>query len=157
MASWGHRMVMDWHQAFQVANTVALLCWCSLAFLPRYTWLMNTLRYGVMTILSVVYVVVIFGLAPKMEGGGFGSLNEVKILFSSDAVIFAGWLHYLVFDLFVGMWIAERADMQKLHRILQIPILIATFMFGPVGLLLYYLVEGARRLPMNRRLPSTTL
>ncbi len=134
---------MDWHQAFQVANTGALLCWCCLAFLPRKAWLIYALRYGVISVLAAVYVLTIFGLAPKIEGGGFGSLNEVKILFSSDAVIFAGWLHYLAFDLFVGLWIAERADVLKLHRVFQIPILIATFMFGPAGLLLYYLVEGA--------------
>ena len=41
------------------------------------------------------------------EGGGFGSIAEVRALFANDSALAAGWLHYLAFDLFVGAWIAR--------------------------------------------------
>lgn len=39
--------------------------------------------------------------------GGFGSLDEVRALFAVPGLLVAGWVHYLAFDLFVGVWIAS--------------------------------------------------
>ena len=52
-------------------------------------------------------------------------------------MLLAGWIHYLAFDLFIGGWIAIEADKVGLSRIIQAPILVATFMFGPAGLALF--------------------
>ncbi len=41
----------------------------------------------------------------------------------SDPVLLAGWIHYLAFDLFVGLWIAAEADKAGMNRFLQAPIL----------------------------------
>jgi len=70
----------------------------------------------------------------------------VQKLFESPGVALAGWVHYLAFDLFVGLWIAMRSDAVGLSRWLQAPILVTTFMFGPIGLLLFAAVERAGRL-----------
>lgn len=61
----------------------------------------------------------------------------VQHLFTMPEVALAGWLHYLAFDLWVGLWIARHADALGISRWLQAPVLFATFMFGPIGLLLY--------------------
>ena len=87
--------------------------------------------------LSVAYAVLIMLFFFRVEGGGFNTIGEVRALFMSDGGLLAGWIHYLAFDLFVGIWIAEEADRIGMSRLLQIPILIATFMFGPIGLLIY--------------------
>ena len=82
---------------------------------------------------------------PGVEDGGFNSIAEVRALFMSDPVLLAGWVHYLAFDLFLGIWIAEQADRIHIHRIIQAPVLAATFLFGPIGLLLHLgLAAGAR-------------
>lgn len=67
----------------------------------------------------------------------------MRTLFASDPVLVAGWVHYLAFDLFVGIWIAEQADALGLSRWLQAPILVATFLLGPLGLLVFLLWKGA--------------
>ena len=53
----------------------------------------------------------------------------------------AGWTHYLAFDLFVGCWIAQDADRRGIGRIGQAPVLALTFVAGPAGLLLHYLLR----------------
>ncbi len=136
---------MDFSQAFRIANTVALLSWILLALMPRYGWLLRWLRYGIIGGFAIVYTGVVALYFFKIEGGGFTTLQEVKNLMAADAGAFAGWVHYLAFDLFVGLWVAENLDRIGLHRVLQIPILFATFMFGPVGLLTFYCVDGGLR------------
>ena len=133
---------MDWGQAFKVANTIALVAWLILIHLPRPPWLILALRRGLIGGICLIYSVVIFRFISEVEGGGFSTLDQVKALFRSDAVVFAGWLHYLAFDLFVGLWIAEQSDLKKIHRVYQAGILAATFVLGPFGLLLYFALDG---------------
>ncbi len=138
---------MDWEGPFSIASTAAMIGWVALIFLPRWRLLRIALRFGVIGALSVAYAVLAFVYFFRVEGGGFGSLAGVAALFSSPPVLLAGWIHYLAFDLFVGTWIAEKADARGLSRFLQAPILLATFMFGPVGYLLHLATEA---LPAKR-------
>jgi hypothetical protein len=59
------------------------------------------------------------------------------MLFTDQRVALAGWIHYLAFDLFVGLWIAARSDELRISRLVQAPVLVVTFMFGPLGFLLF--------------------
>ncbi len=82
-------------------------------------------------------VVLFFG----QEEGGFDSLAQVKRLFASDWAVLAGWVHYLAFDLFIGAWIAREVAAKGMSRWCLVPLLPATFLFGPVGLLAFGLVR----------------
>lgn len=134
---------MSFDTIFSTASTAAMLGWAGLILLPRWPALLAALRYGLIGALSVAYAVLIFVYFFGVDGGGFSSIAEVRALFMSDGVLVAGWIHYLAFDLFVGIWIAVEADKRGFHRILQVPMLLGTFMFGPIGLLLFYLARGA--------------
>ncbi|MEM9305603.1 MAG: abscisic acid-deficient protein Aba4 family protein, partial [Pseudomonadota bacterium] len=74
---------------------------------------------------------------------------QVRVLLSKDEMLLAGWIHYLAFDLFIGGWIAVHADRVGLNRLIQAPILVATFMFGPVGLALFLAMRAGyfRKVP----------
>lgn len=141
---------MTWESLFGMANTLAMLGWAALILLPRWQILRRALRDGLVTLLAVAYVTLILGYFFQIEGGGFDSIATVRTLFASDPVLLAGWFHYLAFDLFVGIWIAGRADEIALSRFLQAPILVATLMFGPLGLLLFYAALSARRFGQGR-------
>lgn len=133
---------MSWEDLFGLAGLPALASWVLLLFAPRWQWLMGVLRYGVPGVLSVAYMVLMGLYFFGVEGGGYNSLAEVKALFSVDPVLLGGWIHYLAFDLFVGTFIAERLDARAVSRLLQTPVLAATFMFGPVGYLLFLGMEA---------------
>lgn len=131
---------------FGLCNSAALLSWSALILVPPRRYVAMVLRWGVITALALLYTVLIAIYFFRVEGGGFFSLPAVQQLFTSPEIALAGWIHYLAFDLFVGLWIADRGDAMGLSRWIQAPILAATFMFGPFGLLLFYSVLGAERL-----------
>lgn len=136
---------MSWDGLFQGVSTAAALSWAVLILLPRYRVAIDAIRYGVVGALALVYAPLILAFFYTVPGGGFGSIAEVRALFSSDPVLVAGWVHYLAFDLLVGLAIAARSDEIGLSRLVQAPLLAATFLFGPLGLLLFRLVAGFSR------------
>jgi hypothetical protein len=136
---------MTFDHAFSLANTTALVCWAALVLLPRGRWMAATLRYGIVAGFCAVYAALLVVYFTSAHGGGFNSIAQVRALFGPDANVLAGWIHYLAWDLFVGLWIAERADALGVSRWVQGPVLFATFMFGPVGYLLFVGMEAALR------------
>jgi hypothetical protein len=47
-------------------------------------------------------------------------------------------VHYLAFDLFVGGWQVRDAAQRGVPHLALVPALALTFLFGPVGLLVYF-------------------
>lgn len=84
-------------------------------------------------------------LLPAQGGGDYASLAGVAQLFSDPSALLAGWVHYLAFDLFIGGWICRHARQQGLPFWLVLPALPLTFLFGPLGLLVYLAAERLMR------------
>ena len=137
-----------WDTVFAIANALALVMWVALVFLPRWPPLLAAMLYLGVGLLSAAYAVfliaVVAGIATGGEGGDFSSIEGVRQIFSSDAGVTIGWIHYLAFDLFVGLWIARDADAKGFSRLVQAPILFATLMAGPLGLLLWLAIRERR-------------
>jgi hypothetical protein len=135
---------MSPEQVFALANPLALSGWIALLaspWLPRFAD-----RYAgtiVPLLLATVYAGLILAFWTRAEGG-FDSLDNVARLFETRELLLAGWLHYLAFDLFVGAWIVRRARDEGLRFILVVPCLVLTFLFGPVGFLLFSALRRMR-------------
>jgi len=112
-------------------------------------------RTAIPLALSALYTALVLAFFWRAEGGGYGSIAEVRALFAHDHVLVAGWVHYLAFDLMVGALLAERMDRAGIHRLVQAPTLLATFMFGPAGVVLALLTEGTLRLLPARPVSET--
>ncbi len=128
-------------QLFQIANSTAMISWIALIVQPRRV--VSWLRYAVPGALGVLYVWAIATSLPGSEGG-FGSLAEVKQLFTNDRALLAGWVHYLAFDLFVGCWEVSDAHERGIGHLWVVPCLLLTFMLGPAGLLAYLLLRQVK-------------
>lgn len=127
---------------FEYANTTALLCWIVLVFQPKRT--ASVMRFVIPGAMAVLYIWAL-STTPANPDGGFGSLAQVKALFTQDRAILAGWVHYLAFDLFVGCWMVLDANERGIKHLMVVPCLVLTFMFGPAGLLLYLGLRFATR------------
>lgn len=136
---------------FSLAGTIAMPAWIALLILP-FWWPRTSriIQMSVPVVLGIGYAVLI-ALFWGERTGGFESLAAVRSLFSHDGLLLAGWLHFLAFDLFIGAWIVERAHRVGLHHSWTLPCLPLTFLFGPVGLLLYLMIESGWRLSTARR------
>jgi Domain of unknown function (DUF4281) len=131
---------------FSLANTAVLPAWLLLAAAPRWMVTRRLVRSGAWPLLlAATYAALILShyLGPHGAEGGFSSLSDVRALFQNPWALTAGWVHYLCFDLAVGIWEVQDAERRGLPRILLLPALLFTFLVGPVGLLLY---AGLRQL-----------
>lgn len=144
-----------WQAIFGATNLVALAAWAILLFLPRRPFAMASVLYLGIALLCLVYSVLLVLLAtgavdPLRDAGAASpdlvdpSLAGIKALFRSDGAIVLGWTHYLAFDLFVGLWIARDADGKGFSRLAQAPVLLITFLAGPLGLLIWLAVRERR-------------
>ncbi|MEP7117461.1 MAG: ABA4-like family protein [Acidobacteriota bacterium] len=122
---------------FTACSTLAMLGWAALIFRPRHRQAHLLAAVVIPFAIGVVYLVLIarhFG----RSAGGFGSLSDVALLFSNPAMLLAGWVHYLAFDLFIGAWETRDAQRHGIPHLLLVPCLMLTFLFGPIGLLSYW-------------------
>lgn len=144
-------------QLFGLANMLALPGWAILIFAPRRWPALNLLPAVVIPlILSALYTGLVLRHFADAQGG-YSTLASVKTLFLSDPVLLAGWAHYLAFDLMVGALMAARLDVVGVSRLIQGPILISIFLFGPVGVLFSYAIEAALLLTRPKFLQQQVL
>lgn len=121
---------------FSYANLAAMVGWLTLAVLPHRVALARPLVIALALLLAALYAALV-GVHFADAEGGFDSLANVERLFESRGVLLAGWVHYLAFDLLIGLWEREEARRIGLARWLLVPCLFLTFMFGPLGWLLF--------------------
>lgn len=132
-------------QVFQIANPVALLGWIVLiggVVFNKSQWRDVIAGQVFPTALSLVYTCLIVFFWARAEGG-FDTLPNVQKLFTYPWAALAGWVHYLAFDLFVGAYISRRVMEDGISRLVLIPLLPLTFMFGPIGYLGFQLTRLA--------------
>jgi hypothetical protein len=120
---------------FQIANPIALLGWLVLvgAIIFKKPFWRDSVAGQVWPVgLSIAYTALIVFFWAKAKGG-FDTLANVQMLFTSPWAALAGWIHYLAFDLFVGAHISKRVMEEGLPRLTLVALLPLTFLFGPMG------------------------
>lgn len=135
---------MTWETGFSIINLMVMPAWALLILLPRAKITQAAVHSMLYPILfgaiygTLLIGALFFGLSDPDAGFTF---TGVQALFDHPNGVIVGWSHYLVFDLFVGAWLARDAQRQAIAHWQTIPCLIGSFIFGPVGLLLYALVR----------------
>lgn len=154
---------MPWETVFSLANLWVLPFWIMLAFGPRSLLTGRVILLGGIAPLAIVYAVIlplimtgaVDAVGPESGPVDFTTLAGIMALFDSKGGTTIGWIHYLAFDLFVGLWVARNSDRYGFGRLVQIPILFFVLMAGPLGLALYLLLRlTVKNPPENAELPS---
>lgn len=130
---------------FLICNNGVIPFWLLLAVAPgwKHTQAIVHAAWIPLAFAAVYAFALASGMSGADEGGGFGSLAGVMALFTNPWSALAGWVHYLVFDLFVGAWEVRDARRRGLHHAIVVPCLAFTLMFGPIGLALYLVARLA--------------
>ena len=94
---------------FSIASMIAMPMWILMIFLSKWKVTRFLIDFKIIPlVLAFIYAIYIF---QAIQIGGmmdFGSLKSVMALFTEENAVLAGWVHYLVFDLLIGMWMLDQ-------------------------------------------------
>ena len=135
---------MTWNTGFLVINALVLPAWALLIFLPR-TKITQAAVHSMLwpVLIGAIYTALLIGaiaFGQSHPDAGF-SFSGVQALFDHPNGVLVGWSHYLVFDLFVGAWIARDSQRRDIAHWKAAPCILGSYVFGPAGLLLYAILR----------------
>jgi len=91
---------------------------------------------------ATLYVLLLLPQVATVAGGVLSpSLSGMTTLLATDAGATLAWVHFLAFDLLVGRWILLDGRRRDLSPLVLSPVLLATLLFGPAGVVGYWLVR----------------
>ncbi|NQZ11715.1 MAG: DUF4281 domain-containing protein [Algicola sp.] len=135
---------MNHETMFSVVGVLSFIGWGALVFSPlRHKQLVLSARL-ISILLAIIYsyfVVSTWGQKPTVD---FSSLAGVANGFTNMSHLLTGWIHYLALDLFIGAWQVERAKKIGIPHIILLPCLLLTFLFGPLGVLLFLVIQSIK-------------
>ena len=68
-------------------------------------------------------------------------INELSDLFSDKTFLMIFWLHFISINLFTGGWIVKDSQKNSVNKIFLILPLLTTYLIGPLGLFIYWLIR----------------
>ena len=97
-------------------------------------------------ILSGVYIFILYKsyLIGYDFDGNFSlylGLNELSRLFEDHLYIMIFWTHFIAINLFIGGWIVKDSQKFSVNKVLLAIPLILTYLIGPIGLLIYWIIR----------------
>ena len=132
---------MDSDSLFQFANNLAFISWIVLIIFQRQSWIKPLMIGTSVALLAATYSYLLITTFDPAAFENFGSLAGIMELFQNKEAVLAGWIHYLAFDLMVGLYIVSNAEKHGINRWIIVPSLLFTFMMGPLGLLSYLILR----------------
>ncbi len=145
---------MSWHLPFLVANGIAMMGWLILlsgVVLDRdFTGAAR--RAGALLAAAYAGLLITHASEASVLIRDY-SITGVQGFFSYPALALAGWVHYLVFDLWVGAWEVDNAPV-GMPRLLLIFFLLLTLAVGPLGLCAFLAARRWQGRGSSRRRPG---
>jgi hypothetical protein len=134
---------MTYDLAYLLVHLIAVPAWLLLFLAPRAALTRRLVHSAVVPLaLGIIYAGLVFAgvvLGRTHPGSGVLSLDAVIALLTHPNGALAGWIHYLIHDLFIGAWIARDADRRGIPHAANLPALMFAFAFGPIGLMIHLL------------------
>ena len=130
---------------FDAANLFVLPFWGLMILLPLWQVSKRIMASPLpFVVLASLYLYLFVGsITPESaEALSNPTLSDIARFFSKEQVAAAGWVHFLVLDLFVGRWIYQQGLQD---RIWTTHSLILCLFAGPLGLLSHLITAGITR------------
>ena len=69
------------------------------------------------------------------------NISNLSNLFSNETFLILFWIHFISINLFTGGWIVKDSQKFGINKIILFLPLIITYLIGPLGLLIYWLIR----------------
>ena len=76
-------------------------------------------------------------------------IDNLLNLFSNKTFLLMFWIHFVSINLFVGGWIVRDSQKLLMNKLLVILPLIITYLIGPLGLFIYWIIRIFHAKSMN--------
>ena len=131
--------------AFELGNFAVLPFWALMILAPRARLTARAVAspWIVLPALAVYAWAVLPALSQVLPIVAQPELDSVASLLGQPLGALAGWAHFLAFDLFVGRFIVLDGQERALPWFVLSPILLATLLLGPLGLLTYLVARSS--------------
>ena len=128
-------------------NLGVLPFWLTLIFFPQS----NFTKYFVTSIFPIIllggsYIFVLY--KAHLNAYDFDSnfelylsISNLSNLFTSNTFLMLFWIHFVSINLFVGGWIVRDSQKLLIGKILVAAPLIITYLIGPLGIFIYWLIR----------------
>jgi hypothetical protein len=132
-------------QLFDFANLFVLPFWFLMIFLPKWEVTQKIMAsFLPFVALAGLYIYLFAGsITPESAQALSNSqLADIARFFATERIAATGWVHFLVFDLFVGRWIywqGRETGVWTIHS------LILCLFAGPMGLLSHILTTWIQK------------
>lgn len=124
---------------------IALIGWVLLFVFHKAAFIDKVITLIIVLLLSCIYGYLLFVQKnPKGERyprGNFKQFEGIVNFFKNPRVVLIGWVHFLAFDLMIGLYIKNDALALGISFWWIIPSLLLTILFGPLGLLSYFILR----------------
>mgnify|MGYP006362941809 FL=1 len=122
---------------FNLLNLLPLPVWLGMILFPRTRYTQNlVMSYWYYIVLAAVYF--LFLLVSFTQGGLDFSFEGIRLGLSNEWGGLTAWAHFIVLDLFVGVWIFRDAKYWGINPTLFV---LLTLFAGPLGLGSYLLMR----------------
>ena len=68
-------------------------------------------------------------------------IDQLSDLFSNKSNLMMFWIHFISINLFTGGWIVKDSQKFSINKVLLALPLIVTYLIGPIGLFLYWVIR----------------
>ena len=97
-------------------------------------------------LLSGIYIFILYKslLIGYDFNGNFNlylGLSELSRLFEDSLYLMIFWTHFIAINLFVGGWIVKDSQKFSINKILLAIPLIITYLIGPLGIFIYWIIR----------------
>ena len=137
---------------FQVGNILVLPFWLLMIVLPHWRWTKSIIGSPwIAAPTALIYVILVIpNVATLLPALAQPTLTGIAALIETPEAAAIAWAHFLTFDLLTGRWAYLDSRTRKISAWLMAPVLLLTFLLGPLGFLLYLLVRSAAALVSGR-------
>jgi hypothetical protein len=137
---------------FQVSNILVAPFWLLMSVLPHWRWTKRIIASPwIAAPTALIYALhVLPSAATLLPALAQPTLAGIAALLGTPAAAAIAWAHFLTFDLLAGRWEYLDSHARKISAWVMAPVLLLTFLLGPLGFLLYLLVRSAASLATGR-------
>ena len=143
-------------QIYNYFTVEILYYWINLGVLPFWLILIffpysNICKYFVTSIFPIIilsgaYIFMIYKsyLNSFNFDGNFNlyfGIENVSELFTNETFLIMFWIHFVSINLFTGSWIVKDSQKFMINKVVLIIPLVITYLIGPLGLLVYWLIR----------------